>query len=171
MMTASEGGIGHALANAVDPWAKLYAHSKVVSATVLFLHLAPLVFGAGAAFLMDRATLRASRGGPEQRAAHLVELSGIHRAVLAGLTLSLVSGVLMFLSDVETFLGAILFWIKITLVTLLLVNGYVMLRTEEALSVRQNDDALWGRLRLVAMFSAVLWLTTTLAGVVLKEFS
>jgi hypothetical protein len=54
---------------------------------------------------------------------------------------------------------------------LLVVNGYAMTRTENALAGSGEDAALWGRLRTLAYLSATLWLATTLAGVVLKEFA
>src|SRR3954467_12849237 len=100
---AAAGGLTETLTNLAEPWAKIYSHSKVVSATVTFLHLAPLIFGAGAAFMMDRSPLRAARLDSAEKQRHLAELSRIHALVLVGLGLSVISGVLMFLSDVETF--------------------------------------------------------------------
>ena len=163
--------IAEALATTSSPWSSVYAHYRAVSTAVLFMHVAPLVFGAGAAFVMDRATLSASRGGPIERIRHLQELARVHRVVLAGLTLSFVSGLLMFLSDVTTFLGAMLFWVKIGLVALLLANGFLLTRTEHALLTASNTDALWHRMRTLSVVSAVLWLATTLSGVVLMQFS
>ena len=164
-------GLTAALVDLAAPWSKLYAHSKAVSAATSFLHIAPLIFGAGAAFVMDRVTLRVSRAGAQERSAHLRELAGTHRVVLTGLALSALSGVLLFLSDVETFLASPLFWIKLVLVGVLLVNGALMVQTERSLARAGVTDALWGRLRLLSMLSAVLWLATTLAGVVLREFA
>ena len=168
---AAAGGLTQTLVNAAEPWAKIYSHSKAVSAGVTFLHIAPLIFGAGAAFFTDRATLRASRMGREEQQRQLTELGRIHGLVIFGLGLSFVSGVMMFLSDVETFLPSIFYWVKLALVALLVINGYVMTRTEKALATRQDDPRLWDRLRLVAILSGFLWLATTLAGVVLKEFA
>jgi len=59
------------LVKASGPWSTLYAHNRGVSTAVLFFHVAPLVFGAGAAFVMDRTTLRVSREGPMERDRHL----------------------------------------------------------------------------------------------------
>ena len=106
-------GLAGALASAAAPWAKIFGDYKAVSAGVLFLHLAPLVFGAGAAFAADRATLRALKLGAAERARQLQDLASIHRVVLFGLTLSFISGILLFLSDVETFLGSVFLWIKL----------------------------------------------------------
>lgn len=172
-MTASTGAawLANGLAQASAPWAKLYSGSKTVSTVVIFFHVAPLVFGAGAAFAMDRTTLRVSREGPLERARHLTDLEQVHRVVLTGLALSFISGVLMFLSDVSNFLGTILFWIKIGLVTLLLMNGLLLTRTERALLTASDSDTLWHRMRTLSIASAVLWLATTLAGVVLLQFA
>ena len=159
------------LANIAKPWADLYSDSKVVSSGVLFLHLAPLVFGAGAAFAMDRATMQASRAEGSERARHLRALTAVHRVVLAGLALSFVSGVLMFLSDVETFFGSVFYWIKIALVVLLVANGFLMTKTEAALGKSPDSAPLWGRMRTLAIVSAVLWLATTFAGVVLTQYA
>ena len=168
---AEAGGVAAALAKFADPCAKIFSHSKAVSAGVLFLHLAPLVFAAGAAFTADRATLRAAKAGVADRARQLQEIAASHRIVLAGLALSFVSGILQFLSDVETFLGSVFFWIKLGLVGLLLLNGFFMTRTEKQLAASGDSVALWARMRTIALLSAVLWLATTLAGVVLKEFA
>ena len=165
------GGLTGALAKLAEPWAKIFGDYKAVSAGVLFLHLVPLIIAAGAAFMADRDTLRLARGSPVDRERQLRELASIHRVVLFGLALSFISGVLMFLSDVETFVGSIFLWIKLGLVALLLVNGLMMTRTEKALAADVQSDALWGRMRTIALMSATLWLLTTLAGVVLKEYA
>ena len=164
-------GMVETLAKLADPWAKVFAHSKAVSSGVLYLHLVPLITAAGTAFAADRATLRVMKSGIDQRSAHLKQLALTHRVVVFGLALSFVSGILLFLSDVETFLGSVFIWIKLGLVFLLLVNGFVMTRTEQALDGSGKDSVLWERMRTLAMLSAMLWLATALAGLVLKEFA
>ena len=164
-------GLTATLVDLAAPWSKLYAHSKPVSAATAFFHIAPLIFGAGAAFVMDRLTIRVSRADAGERSKHLHELAGTHRVVLTGLAFSVVSGLLLFLSDVETFIASPLFWIKAVLVGVLLVNGALMVQTERSLASTGATDALWSRLRLLSMVSAVLWIATTLAGVVLREFA
>lgn len=164
-------GVTGALATAAAPWARLYAHSKAVSSAVTFMHVAPLVFGAGAAFVMDRTTLRVGRGGAVERERHLHELERVHRVVITGLTFSFLSGVLFFLADVETFVGSFVFWGKLTLVALLLANGLLMKQTEQALLTASDSALLWHRMRTLSIMSAVLWLATTLAGVLLLQFT
>ncbi len=161
------------LVRQAEPWADLYSHSKALSAGVLFLHLVPLLVSGGTALVADRATLRTVRGDASARGAQLAELAASHRLVVSGLALSFVSGVLMFLSDVETFLPSPFFWIKLALVGLLLLNGLAMTRTERVLVARgpEGSDALWARMRTIAVVSAALWLATTLAGVVLAQYA
>jgi len=160
-----------ALARLAEPWNNLYSDSKAVASTVVFLHLVPLILAGGAAIVADRATIRASRAAAEDRARQLIDLGRTHAIVVGGLALSFASGVLMFFSDVDTFLGSLFFWIKLGLVGLLLVNGFVMTRTEKQLNVAGDDAVLWNRLRTISVLSLILWLATTLAGVVLTNYA
>ena len=165
------GGLTAFIANAAEPWSKLFSHSKAVSAATLFFHLAPLITAGGIAFAADMGTLRAFRRGSAERARLVTDLAGTHRLVVSGLALSFISGIGLFLSDVETFMGSIYFWIKLACVGLLLVNGFVLTRVEAGLARTPDDDRLWGRLRTIAILSATMWIVTTLAGVVLQQFS
>ena len=159
------------LARLVEPWNSLYSDSKAVSSAVLFLHLVPLLFAGGAAITADRATLRAARGSKEDRARQLRDLARVHAVVVGGLALSFVSGVLLFLSDVDEFLGSPVFWVKLGLVGLLLLNGFMMTRAEKALGSGGEETALWARLRTISVLSLILWTTTTLVGVVLTNYA
>lgn len=171
LVRGETAGLTGKLVQLAEPWSKLFSHSKPVSAGVLFFHLAPLIFAAGVAFAADRATLRAAKGSVDDRVRQLQELAGTHRLVLTGLTVSFISGIMLFLSDVENFIGSPFYWIKLSCVALLLVNGVVMTRTEKSLAGSGTNAPLWGRLRTVAVLSAILWFATALAGVVLKEFA
>lgn len=158
------------LARLAAPWSQLHGDSKAVATAVLFLHLVPLLLAGGAALAADRATIRASRGSADDRSRQLVELGRTHTIVLGGLALSFTSGVLLFLSDVDEFLGSPFFWVKLGLVGMLLANGFFMTRTEQSLS-RGGDSSLWERMRTISILSLILWLATTLAGVVLTNFA
>ena len=160
-----------ALARLAEPWNSLYSDSKAVASAVMFFHLVPLLIAGGAALTADRATLRAWRASGDDRTRQLGELARTHAIVLVGLALSFVSGVLLFLSDVDEFLGSPVFWLKLGLVGLLLANGFVMTRTERALANGGDQGALWGRLRTIAVLSLVLWIATTLVGVVLTNYA
>lgn len=111
-----------------------FLHSKAVSAGTLFFHLVPLIIGGGIAFAVDIGTLRTVRRGTAERTRQVAELAGTHRWVLFGLTRSFISGILLFLSDVETFMGSIYFWTKLACVALLLINGVVLTRVEAGLA-------------------------------------
>jgi hypothetical protein len=78
---------------------------------------------------------------------------------------------MLFLADVDEFLGSPLFWLKLTFVGLLLLNGFVMTRTERSLAIGGDDSTLWARLRTISVLSQFLWITTTLAGVVLMTYA
>jgi hypothetical protein len=160
-----------ALARLAEPWNSMYSDSKAISSVVIFLHLAPLLIAGGTALVADRATLRAVRGSDDDRTRQLADLGRTHAMVLGGLALSFASGVMLFLSDVDEFLGSPFFWIKLALIGLLLVNGFLMTRTEQALNAGGDRVALWGRLRTISILSLILWLATTLAGVVLTNYA
>jgi hypothetical protein len=158
------------LVSAAAPWAHFYGHSKVASTVVTFAHVAPLVIGGGAAVTLDRATMRMHRATDAMRESHLDELAGAHRLVLPALALSVVSGIALLAADLETFWGSWVYWLKMALVLLLLVNGGAMVRLEGALrDATSNADLHWHRLRLVAIASLTLWLAVTLVGVALRE--
>jgi hypothetical protein len=159
------------LAKLVEPWNSLYSDSKAVATAVMFLHLVPLLIAGGAALTADRATIRASRLSLEDRTRQLGDLARTHAIVVGGLALSFISGVLLFLSDVDEFLGSPWFWVKLGAVGLLLVNGFVMTRTERALANGGDQRVLWSRLRTISVFSLILWIATTLVGVALTNYA
>jgi uncharacterized membrane protein len=160
-----------ALARLAEPWNSLYSDSKAVATTVMFFHLVPLIIAGGTALTADRAVIRASRLGIEDRTRQLGDLARTHVVVLFGLALSFISGVLLFLSDVDEFLGSPVFWVKLGLVGLLLANGFVMTRTERALANGGDAGALWDRLRTISVLSLILWIATTLVGVALTNYA
>lgn len=167
-----------AVAAAAKPWASLYSDSKAVSSTVTFFHLGGLLFAGGLAVASDRATFRALRGTDEDRSRLLVDLGSAHSWVLAGLSVIFVSGLLLALSDVKTFGYSPIYWTKMSLVVLLLVNGSLLQRTEQKLRagglLTQSTaprQQLWSRLRFAAATSMALWTAIVLAGVILVEAS
>lgn len=160
------------LAATAEPWRTLYADSRAVSTATLFTHLAALVTAAGLALAADRGTLRAAGRDDAERAHHLVELSATHRVVVGALAVLVVSGLLLALSDVETFATSPVFYVKMALVVLLLGNGFLMTRTERALHAAGTGpeaDAGWRRLRAIALASMILWFAVVLAGATLSN--
>jgi hypothetical protein len=160
-----------ALVSLVQPWSRLYSGSKLFPTLIVFGHIAALVFAGGLAVTLDRATLRAARGPAEFRWRQLDELARAHRLVLTGLALSLVTGILLFTADLETYFSSWIYWTKMTLIVLLLANGYLMTRAESRVRLAPNaaDDEGWKRLRFTAVLSVFLWFAIAFAGVALVE--
>ena len=160
-----------ALVKLVEPWSALYSDSTIIPTLVVFGHIAALVFAGGMAVTLDRATLRAARGPAEFRWRQLEELRSAHRFVIVGIGLSAVTGVLLFAADLETYFGSWIYWTKMGLIVLLLLNGYMMTRAESRISTTPNaaDEAGWKQLRTAAIVSLVLWFTIAFAGVALVK--
>ena len=148
------------------PWQNAYSDSTAISTTVTALHLIGMLIGGGLAIAADRATLRIADEQPGERERHLGELNAIHRPVLLALALLFLTGVLMVTSDIATFLGSPVLWIKLGLVALLVFNGVVLERTETSLR-RGDEKASWRKLRVAAMCSIGLWIATLVAGTIL----
>lgn len=156
------------LASVVTQWASLYANHAALRTAVLFAHIGGLLAAGGAAIAADRATLIAlRRGDTAVRRAQVEALALTHGIVLGGLTLMVASGLLMFAADVDTFLYSRVFWIKMSLVVVLLVNGAILTSTERL--IRQGVDDVWGRLRFTSAASLWLWFLIALAGVALTN--
>ena len=167
------------LVAALQPWQSAYSNSKVIPAMVTTVHLAALLFGGGLAVAADRATLRVGRRGATDHATQLAELRAVHKPVLIALIALFGSGVLLAAADLETFVASPVFWVKLGLVALLLLNGFVLERTESRirnLSAREvvpaaRVQSLWRRLRRSATYSLVLWTATLVAGTLLVNLS
>jgi hypothetical protein len=150
------------LIQAADPWAAFYNHSKALITLVTFGHLAGVLTSGGVAIVFDLAILRLRLEDPAEPRRHLGELSGVHRVVLFGFALTLITGVLMLSADLEALLVSRVFWTKMGLLVLLALNGLVMLRAEGALS--RPTGGSWSRLRATAVVSLVLWFAVVLAS-------
>ena len=167
------------LVAAFETWKSAYSNSKVIPAVVTSVHLIALLFGGGFAVAADRATLRVGRRGAADEATQLAELRAVHKPVLLALVILFASGVLLAAADLETFATSPVFWVKLGLVALLLVNGFVLERTESrlrGLSAREvvpagRVQSLWRRLRTSAVLSLVLWTATLVAGTLLVNVS
>lgn len=150
------------LAHAVTSWAALYSGSAVVRTLVSFVHVAGLVSGGGAAIAVDRATLLATKKGVLAGREQIDGIHKTHRIVLVGLGAVIVSGLLLFAADVDTYAVSKLFWLKMAMVAMLMINGALLVRA--ASGSRTPDERTRRALRRTAAISLSLWFLTTLAG-------
>jgi uncharacterized membrane protein len=144
-------------------WSAMYSDHQAVSVTVRFLHLAGLIVGGGTALAADRHVLGTVPQDTVARSAALAMAGASHRIVVPALALMALTGLLMATADLETYLSSRLFWIKMAIVGLLLLNGGVLVLAERA-AARGAGDRTWARLRTVSAASVVLWLSALLAG-------
>jgi hypothetical protein len=156
----------------LKPWNHFYSHSKVAETVVQSLHIGGVLMAGGLAISADRGTLRALRTPVFDRAFPMRELAAVHRWVLTGLTIVIISGLGMLTADIETFFGSWVYWTKMALFVVLLVNGLVIVRTEAELRADPGEQSPhWARLRVRALSSIGLWFTITVLGVALVNLS
>src|SRR4029078_11679480 len=94
------------LVSLFQPWNDFYSHSKTAATIVIFLHVGGLLLAGGFAIAADRATIRSMGRSADARTAQLRELSMIHRWVITGLVLVIISGLGLRASEFENFCGA-----------------------------------------------------------------
>jgi len=148
------------------PWQALFSDSKVVDIGVTSVHLLAVLVGGGLAVSADRATLRALRGAPLERNRVIEDLAETHRPVLIALTVLFISGLALATADIKTFTHSPVFLVKMSLVTLLLINGTFLVRTEQSLR-RESTESCWRRLHTVSWISLTPWMGIVVAGVTL----
>jgi cytochrome b subunit of formate dehydrogenase len=160
------------LVQLLKPWNEFYSHSKTTETIVLFFHIGALLLAGGLAIAADRGSLRALRTTVAERTVHMRELAAVHRWVITGLTVMVLSGLALLMSDIETFWGSWIYWTKMAFVVLLLVNGLMMTRVEAALARDATDTSPhWAKLHRTAVSSLALWFIITALGVALANFS
>ena len=154
-----------------QPFADLYASSAVMQTSTAFMHFAGLLTGGGFAIASDRAVWRAARSRDVTQRRHLLEeLDAVHRPVLIGLTVVFVTGFMLTAADAGTFLTSAAFWTKMGLIALLLANGAWLGHLSKALHQHiDRTNRNWRLLLGSSAASLALWLSVTLAGVVLTN--
>jgi hypothetical protein len=158
-----------AIPQLIARWAQIYGDRKWLSAGVTFVHLSGVLLGGGFAIVADRASLQLAPANAAELPRELARLRTVNTWVVAGLAVTFVSGLLMMLADLHTYLPSILFWTKMGLIALLIVNGAVRLRVEHALGA--GSAAAWRPFRLTSAVSLVLWFCVLLAGSFLSTLS
>ncbi len=148
-------------------WSSFYANHAAIRTLVAFVHVGALIAGGGLAVATDRAVLSSVVDDDWSRRSLLDTLQATHRFVIVSLALITISGLLLFASDYETFLYSKFFWIKMSLVGLLMINGLVLWGAERR--ALAGDRRAWDTLRLTAIASITLWFLTTLGGVALPN--
>jgi uncharacterized membrane protein len=150
------------ISGAIETWASFYANHEVLRTLIGFMHVGGLLAAGGCAVAADRTTLKSARLDSGARMAQLRALKDTHRIVLVGLASIVISGLLLFASDFDTFLYSKLFWTKMGLVLLLLANGTLLVRAER--QAKSGNDRGWLLLTITSVISVALWFLTTLAG-------
>lgn len=162
--------IVHQLALAVAPWADFYNNSAAAQSVVNFGHFGGMMTAGGLALSADRSTLRAASAEPTEHRRQLQELSSIHPLVVGALAVTAASGLLMFAADLEALSGSAMFWVKMALVALLLLNGGLMVRAERRLQrAPELESTGWRQLRVASALSLALWFAVVLAGAILPN--
>jgi|SRR5690349_21011828 hypothetical protein len=149
-----------------DTWASIYSNSAVLRSGVSFAHLGGLVASAGPAIAADRALLRAVRRGHNAVLAELAAMRTTHILVVSGLAAVTVSGVLLMLADLDSYLQSTAFWVKMALLVALTLNGVLLVRADRLVARGSRGLSV---LRGASLASLVLWFATTLAGAVLPN--
>ena len=161
----------------VQPFADFYASSKAMSAVTTTLHIGGLLAGGGLAIATDRAVLRVPRDDWRAQRTALFDLAATHRLVIGALVAMGLSGAMFLAADVKTFAVSRVYWIKMALVLVLLLNGLRLRRAETRVNRSTQEagaDALvsppeWAVLRQSAILSLLLWFTIMTLGVVLAN--
>ncbi len=159
------------LTSFAEPWATFYSDHALVRTGVTFAHLGGLLLAGGLAVTNDRMVLRAGGGADAERPIRIQDLGAAHRHVITWLGVVIVSGLLLFLADLETYLTSWVYWTKMTMVVLLLGNGVLLRRAGQAVEGSPDLDKSWLHLRRRAMASLSLWLVITLMGTALINLS
>jgi hypothetical protein len=154
-----------------SPWSELYSNHTIVAMVVMTFHLLALLVGGGLALSADWTTLGVLRQGVSERARQLEQLARTHRIVIAALVVSFVTGLLLAAADVGVFLASPLFWIKIGVIALLIVNGAALRHFENQIRFDQPSDRRWSRLALTSRVSMSLWIGAVIVGVALTDFA
>jgi hypothetical protein len=158
------------LIGATTPWRTLFERSAPVEMSVVGAHVLSMLVAGGLALSYDRASLRAARWTADVRAHHIAELHAVHRVVVAALAICMASGLLLFGADIKTFVVSVPFWIKMSLIALLLGNALVMTASEASLRLDAGGAAqvTWSRIRTSSIVSMVLWAAIVLVSIVLS---
>src|SRR5258708_1567607 len=135
----------------VETWNSFYSTHAAIRTLVGFIHIIGLVAGGGCAITADLATIIHARDREAARSTQLHLLERTHAIVVGGLVALTLSGLLLFAADMPTYLPSRVFWIKMALLALLIVNGALMLAGEKRAA--RGEPRAWTRLHHLAVAS------------------
>jgi hypothetical protein len=152
------------------PWHALFSRSAPLEMGVVGTQVLSMLVAGGLAIAHDRGTLRADRWTAPIRRHHFSELHAVHRTVVVALAICMLSGLALFAADVKNYVGSVPFWIKMSLITLLLTNAIVMTKAEPQLRVAPagGGSAAALTMRTTSIVSVALWATIVLVSIVLS---
>lgn len=166
----------------VQPWADLYSKHANLSTAVLTVHVLSMFVGGGMAIAADRAILRAPAGSAEATRAVMADLVTTHSYVIGSLVVSFITGISLFLSDVPTFSVSAVYWVKMSALVLLLINGLRMQRAEDRVMGTLRDLPIhtsempiafarneWSAIRRTAVVSLITWISIVILGMILTN--
>lgn len=156
------------LVAAVEPWATVYADSAPTQAVVLFAHVGGMLWSGGLAISADRTVWKLRTAAAEERTRLLSEIGRLHPAILTGLGISALSGLLLTTADLEVFVTSPFWWRKVVMVGFLLANGAWLQRVERRMRATPATVLpKWKVLTVASALSITLWFTVALFGVLL----
>ena len=157
------------LSNLAQPWADFYGDSTPAATLVEFVHFAALLVAGGFALSFDRSALRIAAGHVNGRASFAGELAAVHRPVMVGLALVVASGLALMAADLEIMLRSPVFWAKMGVFALLLVNGLSIRRAGRRIGVDPRNALSWRALQRGSRRSIALWTLVLFLGVLLRS--
>lgn len=171
-MIAAEADAIAALAQWTEPWHKAFSSSVVISTGVLYAHVTSLVCAGGLSLAADHASLLSGKWRDATSDQDQCARSANRRLANRALVVVALSGLLLFLSDVRTFVALPAFWLKMVLIALLISNVVLTERRDDephpaGRVTARRRPAAHSRRRMHARVDLVLWLLTLLAGTAL----
>ena len=155
-----------------EPWRRAFSTSPAVSTGVLFAHVSSLVCAGGLSFAADRASLLPRRPDDPETEDEWRSRFANRRLAIRALSVVALSGLLLFLSDVDSFVHLRTFWVKMGFVVLLLTNSVLARGHDDQLTslgpvTARRKAKQRSRASVHARVSVTLWLLTLLAGTAL----
>jgi hypothetical protein len=154
------------LGHIIESWAEYYGNHQLASVAIRFFHLTGIVLGGGAGLITDWQIMKSAFKVNADFDILLKQLSRAHYYVVPWMFVLALTGALMTAADAHSFLVSKVYWIKISLIALLVFNGIALLLLESRIR-RAGIQAVWGKLTAVSSISAILWQTILFVGVYL----